>query len=474
MASSGDYSNSNFFTAHNPSIKTIDDLRAMLTLKNDDGTLQYHINFKENDNFFMLYYNDLIENGDRDPNIVQFENNCRSVIIDKKTMTPVCSQYNRILYNDDAEQFLKDKDWSQVTIQKCHEGTYIILFFDQYENEWRVTTRRCLDAKESQWIKGKSYYTMFLEAIESKFSLDELDKNLCYHFVLLHHLNKNIVHYKDYVERDYKDVYHVLTTEKGTLNQVDVRINDNVKFSEEERNFKNLNDLVKALNSIDQNNRQTHQVTTEGFVLRYYHGEPGKSNFTVLKFQTPIYQYIMKIKPNNSNIHQNYLELYQLNRLNMFLPYFTKYPKDVINRINVSMKTISGEVLDLYHLTRTNKETGEKKNPELYNVLTDTYKRILFFLHGIFINRYKTESHANGMGSNAINVNDVYHYLKDKLPFNELRQLFLDRGIVYKRISEDPILSENKKVNFINNGCIDTTTLTTFMFKNYGNETVSK
>ena len=38
-----------------------------------------------------------------------------------------------------------------------------------------------------------------------------------------------------------------------------------------------------------------------------------------------IYEKLIKLKPNNSNIHQSYLELFQKDKLNDFLPYFSKY-----------------------------------------------------------------------------------------------------------------------------------------------------
>ena len=43
------------------------------------------------------------------------------------------------------------------------------------------------------------------------------------------------------------------------------------------------------------------KVTNEGFILKYYTGEPFKSPFVILKLQTELYQKITTMKPNRSN-----------------------------------------------------------------------------------------------------------------------------------------------------------------------------
>ena len=56
--------------------------------------------------------------------------------------------------------------------------------------------RRDPRIKFSAGVK-KAITNLFLEAIENKFSIDELDKDNCYSFVLLHYKNKNIVNYSN-------------------------------------------------------------------------------------------------------------------------------------------------------------------------------------------------------------------------------------------------------------------------------------
>lgn len=410
----------------------------------------YSIYTKEDENLCMLY-NNPHKSGD---NLNNFESSARSIILDKSTLKVLVQQYDKILYNKESLDFISDKNWGNFIVQKCYEGTLIVVF--NHNDKWYVTTRRCLNANDSTWIKDHSYHDMFLEAMENKFSFDELDKNYCYHFILIHHRNKNIVSYNS-LGKEYKELYHILTTEKYTLKEVQYKINDKVRYIEEEK-FNSVQDVLEELNKQNELDKKYQKVTSEGYVLRYYLGEVYNSPFVTLKLQTEIYDTLMKLKPNNSNIYQCFLELYQKDKLNDFLPYFTRYGNDVIKRIHISMQNMSKEILDLYHMTRN------KGNPQLYDKLSVQYKKCIYEIHGLYIKNRK-QDFSEGVDvktpgtTKSINVFDIYHYLKN-LPSNELRQLYYDRSQII----------DNVECKFINKNCINTTTQSTLMFKNLKNK----
>lgn len=425
-----------------------DMLREELLKKDDENKPIYYINLKENDDLAILYYNDLPNistNTKRNDVAQEIEQNCRSYILEKTTLKPIGSQFNRIIYNNDAKNYLENIDWSKVIVQKCYEGTMLLLY--NHNNKWYVSTRRCLNSEESTWIKNTSYRSMFNEAMEGKFKLDDLDKNYCYHFVLVHHKNKNIVNYVD-LDKEYKELYHTMTTEKYTLKEIDYKINNGVRKVETIK-FKNLDDLLESLDKISKHDETHHTITSEGYVVKVYDCDGP----TILKLQTPIYQSIMKIKPNNSNIDQSYLELYQKDKLTDFIPYFTKFNDYITKRIHTAMKNIAKEILDLYHSTR------KKKNPHIYNNLTEQYRKVLYGLHGLYINHRKQdfvdgkENLPEEKLSRSINVHDVYHYIKS-LPPQELRQIFYERNLLF----------DNPENIFLNNQCTATVTQTALMF----------
>ncbi len=444
---------------------TYDDLKDELSKKDVFGNKMYSLSLKEDDDLCMIYYNNQ-QTSSSESSAIELENSCRSVILEKHTLKPLVTQYNKILYNNDSIEFLKDKQWSQIIVQKCYEGTLIMVF--NHNGKWYVTTRRCLDAQKSTWIRDKSYYEMFTEAMEGKFSFEELNKDYCYHFVLLHHKNRNIITY-NWLGRDYKELLHILTVEKYSLNEVSHKINDRVKYIPDEK-FNCMDDLLESLSKLNELDGKYQRITTEGYVLKYYTGEVCKSPFITLKLQTHLYDTIMRLKPNNSNINQCFLELYQQNKLSEFLPYFTEYGNDTKRRIHQSMQNMAKEILDLYHLTRN------KKNGDIYNGLTDQYKKCLYEIHGLYIQNRKedfvtvpnkdtdnikdvpvddTITEIQKGSIKSVNVFNVYNYLKTIQPA-ELRQLYCDRMTM---ISDE-------KFTFLNRNCINTLTQSTLMYKN--------
>lgn len=398
------------------------------------------LSIKENDELFIVFSNNSnnFTNGSNTcDNMSSIEFNCKSIIFDKLTLTPIVSQYNNIMYNDNALKFLEgDNDWSKVIVQKCYEGTLIILFNNN--GKWLTSTRRCLDAHTSVWIKGNSYGQMFMEAIEGKFTFDDLNPNYCYHFILVHHKNKNIVSYSN-LGNDYKDIYHVLTTEKYSMNEVDYCINNVPQIPEEK--FDNIDGVIESLNNHNYNDVTLHNITMEGYVLKYYNGPVHQSPFITLKMQTKLYETLTKYKPNNSNIYQCFLELYQVDKLNSLITFFIGRCNDncgyVINCINGSVRNMAKELSNLYFMTR------KKNNDGLYQLLPASYKKVLFGIHGIYLNN----------NSMPISAPTIYQYIKFG-PNRDLVQLFSDRRE----------LINNEKCTFINRSCSQTFNLTKRMF----------
>lgn len=435
-----------------------EDLKTELT-KKDGDSLVYNLAIKEDDAVSMIFYTNTQQSVKGNDFATELENSCRSLVIDKKTLKPIASQYNKILYNKETVEFLNGKNWSKIIVQKCYEGTLVVVFF--HNNKWYITTRRCLDAHQSSWIKDNSYCDMFLQSIKGKFSLDDLNKNFSYHFVLIHYKNKNIVSY-DWLGKEYMEIFHLMTVEKNTLKEVKYKINNIVKYIPYEK-YNNIDELFIELNKQDTIDRNRRKITLEGYVLKCYTGEIFKSPFVVVKLQTKIYDTIVKIKPNNSNMHQCFLELYQTNKLSDYLPFFTDFSAETIKRIHLSMQNMAKELLDLYHITRG------KNNQELYEALPSQYKKCIYEIHGLYIKYKEEEGKEENEAKDAkdtynayelpklaksINVYDVYHYLKS-LKFSKLRQLYFDRAEIFN----------DMRFVFLNRNCINTKSQTTLMMK---------
>jgi hypothetical protein len=406
----------------------------------------YPICLKKKDDL-ILFYNETDLFKDNQEDHKELFKNTKSVLINNSTLKPIYTQYNNIIGNKDALKELGKADWNNVVVEKSYEGTMLVLYY--HNDKWNLSTRRCIDASNSKWIYGLSYYDMFMESIKTKFKLEDLNEKYCYHFVLVHYKNINIINYREFGP-NYKEVIHTMTTEKDTCLEVNYTINKNVK-TPEKLNYKNLDDLLVNLNSLSYTNEIDKKITSEGFVLKLYDTNERKGYFSLFKLQTELYIRISNIKPNNSNLNQCYLELYQKDLLQDILPFITSYHYDVLRRINFAFKTITREILNIYHNTR------KKKNPFLYENLKETYKKVIYGLHGIYINNKKKLFQDSSIDENkfkSITIHNVYYYIKN-LDSKVLRNLFLERVLMIK---------EGKILEFLNEDCIYCKTHTILMF----------
>lgn len=388
-------------------VKSVDELKEKIS---HFETLK----FKEDENLIIIYSKSNLRSE------CDIDNSFKSVIIDKDTMRPIATQFDKLIYNDDAIKYLEDKNWNDISIKYCYEGTMIIVFYSH--NKWYICTRKCLDASKSFWIKNHSYNELFMDAINGKFSLDDLDKNYYYSFILIHHMNKNIVNYSRFGQ-NYKNVVLALVTEKNTLRRVDnYRVGNKIIYPMS-LNFNNIGDVMKELSDISDGDMFTHQIATEGFIIE--HQCNGK--LTLLKLQTKSYRYISEVKPNVSNLDAMFLELYQKDKLRDVIKFFSDNCGLIVNRIDNSMRTMTKEILNLYHSTRIH------KNETLYNALSGSYKTALYKIHGEYIQKHKKEIDKESkddentfVTKKSITVHDVYVSLK-KLDGHILRKMYSDR-----------------------------------------------
>ena len=377
----------------------------------------------------------------------------------------ILSVFPKPLYiNADAKHHLKNNPdmWDDFIIMQSYDGPIIQMIFDNLSQKWLTVSEHSLYANE-YYGKNKTISDILLDTNKlTNNILDKLDKTLCYTFIILHNRYKNIVQYNN-LQNNYTELVLFNVSVKGspatfvplnTLYNNDIELYSNfIKMSE--YNFSCYDEFENSINKISHDNLLSKKITTEGFIFWNI-----KKNYFI-KIQTDIYININTIKSSNKNNYRIYLNLYQKDKLTDFLPYVSKYTNEIINRINISMKTLSKEFLNIYHVTR------HKNNKELYNSLTELYKKILFQLHGIYIYKRKNEfNHSNisnsenisisDLESKSISVHDIYHYLKT-IPFDQLYQIYIDR----LNMINNPLLIPNLNVQ-----CIYTLTQTQLMIPN--------
>ena len=79
------------------------------------------------------------------------------------------------------------------------EGTMINIFYNNFIDDWDLTTRSTIGAKcKFNATTNKTFRYMFLSAMnEMNIDFSDFDKNFCYSFVLKHPDNKMVIPVKN-------------------------------------------------------------------------------------------------------------------------------------------------------------------------------------------------------------------------------------------------------------------------------------
>jgi hypothetical protein len=213
----------------------------------------------------------------------------------------------------------------------------------------------------------------------------------------------------------------------------------NIKTNKLE-NINNLEELITKLDKLNTKNKKKRKIECNGYKIIYENNNIRQ----IGEIYIDIYNKLINDIPDSNNIYESFLVLFHNNRLNEVLPYITNYPKEIKIRIENSLYTISHDILNIYHATR------KHKNPDLYNKLPESYKKIIYELHNIYITDKKIDILMNHKYKEKISIQtiDVFRYLKT-INITLLKQIYYDRN----ELMNDDICKK-----FINFSCIYTLT----------------
>ena len=401
----------------------------------------------------------------------EIQSECRSIIFDKKNMNIVCYAFDNIKYNQQAKlEFLKQNP-KDFIIQESFEGTLLSVF--NYDNKWYISTRQCLDARESKWKANKSHYDMFLECINVSFDefTNFLKKEYNYFFVLLHYDNKHIVDYTSYFNNpNYKTIVHIMTKDKKTHKDIDITEKNQwigdpnfiipCKFNHEHSKYINLKKFIDSDGSINipnnysnfenldinnMNNNFDLPITSEGLIVKIMNTLSNK--IEVLKFQTNSYQIMSLLNPNTKNIYMGFVELYQNDLLKKHLEYFPGNVKinntyDTIGIIDASFKVLTSELFELFRYLYDLKDCSHK-NKEFYKLLPNEYTIVLYKIRGIYYKKkekyIKNKIDMITMDNTynySLKIFDIYNLLKKNYEINDILNLFHARKNFFSKYTD--------------------------------------
>lgn len=460
------------------------------------------------DNLVMISLNSMHSNSPYN-DVNEIFNYLKTIIFDHHFI-PI-TYYNKIKTNINSKKYLEnlekndsdDTVWKQLLFSQSYDGPNVHLFYNSASQNWIISSDNSLVASD----KITSFYSnsltcnittikdiffdIFNDPIEISNLFDDIfDRSLCYTFTILHNKYKNIIQYNNF-GNDYKELLLSFISINGlteSSNPIENKINKYTKLSLNNHidkiicqktnirlpssyNFSCFNEFDSTIEKINYDISIYSKISMEGYIIY----DPTEN--IIFKMQTNMFNYINKYKSQYSNIHQLFLNLYQKDKLTEIIPFFSKYSNEIIHRINMSMKTIAREILNIYHVTR------QKNNRNIYNVLTDQYRQTLYGVHGIYIKKrssefnyknYKNDSVLNfidrdinidydiesctdiNLESKSISVHDIYYHMKN-IHFDHLLQIFTDR----QQLITNTILTSYFDVD-----CIFTITQSKLMFLN--------
>lgn len=353
------------------------------------------------------------------PANTDLERECRSLVIDRETKKIVSYTCDVPIMNSKGFSYLMKASDRPIQYSHCYEGTLLSLFY--HNSKWYLSTRRCLDSKDSvlntnTTTNTLSHYDMFLEVLEQdgltfETFTNKLDTDLSYYYVLLHYNNKHIVDYTSTFGDSYKKLCLVsvkdnLMTELNlyTLDALSTVLSNNVILPTP---YETLEPFYNACGSMDVKS----VPTDEGVIVRVWNEEMNRYN--LIKLQQPNYIYHNLLKQNKGE-YKSMLYLFQCNKLDNL---------NMVSPISSTFKVCTSELFELFKLCWSLK-SGKKVDNNVYNKLPNEYKTMLYGLRGLYFkNKFANQELP------WLKINDIYTFLKDTTPeqmilFLEARQTF--------------------------------------------------
>ena len=366
------------------------------------------------------------------------------IVFSTQTLLPICSFYNTPIIDNNAIDMLSEVQWNCVTVHKMHLDSLHICLFWHIDN-WYIAFKNTIVKINEENNIANIFKNVLTNQLQCEKWIDLLNKTLIYHFALKHsdfdHIGiLNTVGDNNYITLLYICDQSLLLCD---CDNNDIGIIKNMPL-EKKYYFSCLDEFQTSLEITNDSDVTHKSLTCCGYSILVLSDD--KLKYINYLVRTNIYKHIVSVLPTRPNKYINYLELYQKNILGDILPYIHKYPLCVIKRINISIKTISKEILNIYHLTR------QKQNTTLYECLSQHYKKTLYDLHKIYVNQkygdFIVKSNEMLKEKKSISVDVVYNYIKGLL-VDDLIQLFIDRKTLMQNLDSQNY--DYSKILIINN-----------------------
>ena len=355
-------------------IRNIDDVYEKLSVS------PFFLNISENDGLYRLIYDE--NKSDHDNEIVK---ECANGIILDSNNNIVCYSLNKTEDIDVCDGIRSQPPFGtdEMIVEELVDGTLIRLYY--YDNTWRTSTKKKINAENAYWHSKKSFAELFDECA-SNLDRGLLDRGLCYSFIIKHPENRIVTEYKQ------KSIIHVGTRNLETLQEIDVNIG--IPKPRKCQEFTDINQVIEKTKSLDL------AYHTVGYMLR-------DKNYNRVMIKSLNYLKVRNLKGNVPDMSIRFLQLKKQNKIGEFLQFYPEYIT-LFRELDTKLVELSKKVYKIYHDSRVNKKKV---------VFPQYMGEILYKIHGIFLHHRKSDPRFK------ITVGSVYYIIINELPIRKIKLL---------------------------------------------------
>jgi len=263
---------------------------------------------------------------------------CRSIIANSKNEIVCFSPPKSIKASEFISKYpILSSNMDCLVAEEFVEGTMINVFWDKMfglDGGWELATRNIVGATNSFYKspKGKTFRVMFLEALKyCKFTLDDLEKDKCYSFVLQHPENRIVVpfeHPQLYLVAIYRIQNKITHLEHyGQIHDIQI---DRVNYIDFYNKLIINGSTIKVPTQYSINSYQ-ELVNTYASMNTPYHilgvvlhnTETGERT----KIRNPVYEEVRQLRGNQPKLQYQYLSLRKEGKVGDFLKYYPEEKK---------------------------------------------------------------------------------------------------------------------------------------------------
>lgn len=305
---------------------------------------------------------------------------CRSVIINNNNKVIGFAPPKSIPCQDFIQKY--SENTIGIKAEEFIEGTMINVFWDDsigLTGGWEIATRNTVGATSSFYKgpKAKTFRQMFLEAAkETNVLLENLEKEICYSFVLQHPENRIVVPFKK-PELFLVAAYNIHNNE-NKIYVVDIdleNIQDKFKALNFSVQFPKIYTFQKYADLIEKYASMNTSYDIVGVIL--YNKITGERS----KIRNPVYEQVRNLRGNQPKLQYQYLCLRKEGKVSDFLKYYPenkRYFSEFRDQIHLFTETLFSNYISCYI---------KKEKP--LSEFTTQYKTHMFNLHQRYLNELK-------------------------------------------------------------------------------------